>query len=107
MIDYIISKAHIEDLQDILKTAEAGLFSLAKEINLNQFKLSDVLESLPIKAPDYVIKYSTISGLYFYNPFNPDARKMYEIVFDCLLKQRDIKEKYIKKYNWISFGSCI
>jgi hypothetical protein len=35
MIDYIISKAHIEDLQDILKTAEAGLFSLAKEINLN------------------------------------------------------------------------
>jgi hypothetical protein len=95
MTDYIISKAPIEDLQDMLKTAEAGLFALAKEINRHKFELSDVLASLRIKAPDYARKSSTISGLDFYNPLNPDARKMYEIVLDGLHKQRDIREKYI------------
>ncbi len=95
MTDYIISKAPIEDLQDMLKTAEAGLFALAKEINRHKFELSDVLASLRIKAPDYARRSSTISGLDFYNPLSPDARKMYEIVLDGLLKQRDIREKYI------------
>ena len=91
----ISTKAILEDLRDRLKTAEAGLFSLIREINRHKFELSDVLASLRIKAPAYARRSSSVSGLDFYNPLSPDTRKMYEIVLSGLIEQRHVREKYI------------